>query len=455
MQKRKLAVIIFLLLAFTGNNAVYGWSEHPMLVGTALKRHPAWLTLQAVEARTLESFILKNEKALEAFLAEHEKWSQANLPNYLPLPATLRFEATGDESNVKLRFLRAIRVNPHARMPLYLHLMPLESDTGLQLISPSEVTTLLDVGVMSQTRYVSVVAGEQVSPFQVMNSATDEPDYGFDLGLFEDNETEYGKVYGFGKQAFGNPKLEYSSQAPFHMGFYHEEGVLYLFGPFLKQTFVDYRVNLYHALSVFAFGQGESYWGWRFAGWAMHYAGDLTMPYHCKPLPGTSTLKMIWMNIKAIFGWKQDVKDAIQLVSNKHSVFEQFQWEELRHAIVNRNFKHPFLLALENPYPTVKYDNRFIYDEASAKAVSKAVDCNDALMRFVPARFVDDPTVEVADLPDFTRISTVILDEKGQKSVDGLSEVIAERMRSFSMTMNSFLEEILEQNSPNLQKKIQ
>ena len=42
-----------------------------------------------------------------------------------------------------------------------------------------------------------------------------------DIGLFADNGTDFGQGYGFGIQPFGNPNLEYSSQAPFHMGFYH------------------------------------------------------------------------------------------------------------------------------------------------------------------------------------------------------------------------------------------
>jgi hypothetical protein len=60
-------------------------------------------------------------------------------------------------------------------------------------------------------------------------------------------------------------------------------------------------------------------------GWGMHYLGDVSMPYHSKPLPGVSTLRMIWINLKAILGFPKSRGNAVQLVSNKHTVYEEFQ----------------------------------------------------------------------------------------------------------------------------------
>ena len=61
----------------------------------------------------------------------------------------------------------------------------------------------------------------------VLATAADEPDYGHDINLFSDNPGEAGQRYGFGTQPFGDPRFEFSSQAPFHMGFYHEAAVIY------------------------------------------------------------------------------------------------------------------------------------------------------------------------------------------------------------------------------------
>src|SRR3990172_2835445 len=71
--------------------------------------------------------------------------------------------------------------------------------------------------------------------------AADEPDYGMDIGLWDDNGTAYGKAYGFGKQPFGNPALEFASQAPFHMGFFHESAIVYKAAGVLRRTYPEDR----------------------------------------------------------------------------------------------------------------------------------------------------------------------------------------------------------------------
>lgn len=420
-----------------------GWSEHPMLVGPSLQALPVWSSLAPVRAKSLTHFLMDNETELAAFLADQEIWSKDHLPNYLSRPESLAFVATEKKDDILKRFFYAIRLNPAVKLPLYLHLLPSDSFGTHAVALPQHITTLSKLGVMAHTRYVFLEEGEYVSAFEVLRTASDEPDYGFDLGLFENNSTDYGKIYGFGKQPFGNPNLEYGSQAPFHMGFYHESKILYAFGPFLKNTFADYRINLYRALSLFAFQQGEDYWGWRFMGWSMHHLGDLSMPYHSKPLPAVSTLKMIWINLKAMLGWKQSKTDAVQLVSNKHTVLEEFQWEELRKALTENDLQHPFLRALRQPDEIIPYSDLFIYDVVSKKAADQSISCNDALLKFVPQRFVSDPSIEVGDLPEMDHLVEVIRSEKGEAAVNGLNEAIAERMRSFSMAMRSFLDNML------------
>ncbi|KAF0129063.1 MAG: hypothetical protein FD155_2738 [Bacteroidetes bacterium] len=443
MRKTLLLLLSAFIFTICGSIKTFGWTEHPMLVGPSLAGLPVWNNRKAIEVRSLESFLVKNERALEEFLKSQEEWSVKNLPNYSPRPEALTFKATGTGEDIKHRFLTAIRINPHAKLPLYLHLLSHQADFGLEKALPQDITTLKDLGIMSNTNYIWLNEGSTIPAFDVMNTATDEPDYGFDLGLFDDNDTDYGATYGFGNQPFGNPKLEYSSQAPFHMGFYHEADIVYFFGPILKRTYVDYRINLYKSLSLFAFKQGEDYWGWRFMGWAMHYVGDLSMPYHSKPLPAVSPWKMIWINIKAMLGWKQSRTDAIQLVSNKHTVFEEFQWQELRKAHVNQDMNHPFMIALTNPYPAIAYTDRFIYDVLSKESAAKSIDCNKALLEFIPFRLVQDPAIEANETSEIKKIVEVVRQEKGNEAVTGLNLVIAERMRAFGMAMRSFLDEML------------
>ena len=111
----------------------------------------------------------------------------------------------------------------------------------------------------------------------MLSSASDEPDYGLDIGLWENNDTKFGKEYGYGKQPFGNPKLDYGTQAPFHMGFYHESGIIYDAARVSKKLSRN-KESPVPFLAKLAFQTGHPYWGYRFAGWGLHYLQDLTMP---------------------------------------------------------------------------------------------------------------------------------------------------------------------------------
>jgi hypothetical protein len=434
----RLALLNALIILLTFKNAL-AWSEHPLLVYPALKHLPIWETLDSIRAVELKTFLLENEQDLEAFLEQQEAWSRQNLPNYAPRPETLAFRATGNADDILQRFFNAIRINPNAKIPLYLHLIPGHDSQGRPVADPSQLTTLSRIGDMKYSTYLWVGEGEWLAPLDVLSTANDEPDYGFDLGLFEDNNTDYGLIYGFGTQPFGNPNLEYSSQAPFHMGFYHEAGILYKAGPFLKRTWLDYRINLYKQLAEFAFGQDEPYWGWRFMGWGMHYVGDVSMPYHSKPLPGVSVLRMIWINLKAILGFPKSRDNAVQLVSNRHTLYEEFQIQVLRQVYEQQNWEHPFIKALKNPKEFVPFSEDFIIEVAAREAVGKATFIDKALVRYMPRFMVSDPAVEVSDVPELKRIVEVMIEGNGPQAVENMSLAIAERLESYSMHIQSYL----------------
>lgn len=419
------------------------WSEHPLLVRPVLKDHPFWSSAAPVEAKSLATFLRETAGSLEPFLAKHESWSVSNLPGYVPCPAELAFIPATDPEELLKRFYHAIRLNPDARIPLYLYLFPGEEREGRVEIPLKEVTTLRDTGSMQASSYVRLQEGERVSPFRVLCTASDEPDYGFDLGLFEDNGTNYGAKYGFGEQPFGNPNLEYSSQAPFHMGFFHEARILYTFGPFLKKTFIDYRIFLFRELSAFAFENNQPYWGWRFLGWSMHYLGDVSMPYHMRPLPGVSTTRMIWINLKAILGASAAKDNAVQLVSNRHTVFEEFQLQVMREAYLGNNQNHPFIKSLRTPVNGVPFSLEYVVDVAAAESAASAKVTDRALKRNVPRRMVSDPEVEVSHLTELQRLTGIIREEKGQQSVDALTMVIANRMEAFARDMHTLFEDML------------
>jgi len=230
------------------------------------------------------------------------------------------------------------------------------------------------------------------------------------------------------------------------MGFYHEAKILYKFGPFLKQTYLDYRLYLYKALSEFAFQNNQPYWGWRFMGWGMHYMGDVSMPYHMRPLPGVSTARMMWTNLKAIIGFPKAKDNAVQLVSNRHTVFEEFEVQSVRQALRENNVNHPFLAALVNPVPPVPFSEDFFRNVATKESAASGKSIDRILKKQVPRLLVSDPTVEANDLPETDRIVAFIAEEKGQAAVDEITAAIAVRMQFFSMHIRSYMDAILEKS---------
>ncbi|MFP4064209.1 MAG: hypothetical protein ACLFS0_01740 [Bacteroidales bacterium] len=417
----------------------FGWSEHPMLARPALAGLGLWDEIGPTEVKHLTTFLLETENRLEPFLASHEHWARTHLPHYQPRPDDLAFRAGGDTTDIVLRFLQAIRVNPGMQMPLYLHPLPGQTignhpHPGPQVITPGRNTEFIHLPIHIQLR-----EGEKIPPLDVLVTANEEPDYGFDLGLFTDNQNDYGTRYGFGEQPFGNPNLAYSSQAPFHMAFYHEAGIVYRFAPELNRTFLDYRVHLFRELSVFAFSNDQHYWGWRFLGWSMHYAGDITMPYHSKPLPGYSTSRMLWINLKAMLGFPRNVEDAVQLVSNRHTAMEAYQQQELRRAYLTNNFTHPFFQALALPEFPVPYFQNFIRTYASYGAASQSTHTDALLAKHLPEYMVSDPSVEVSEMPQLKNLARLVHAEQGGESAEALNAMIAERLSAYSMSIRALL----------------
>jgi len=435
-----LITIIQVLVAIVFN--ANAWSEHPLLAHPALSNIPDLKNKQPIEAMSLSNFLIKEEKGLALMMKDFEDWARLSIPNYAPTPDQLKFNATGNTNDIVTRFLYAIRINPNAKMRLYLHLLPNESVGDYQLINPQELTTLNDYSSLKHTNYFEITEGQEVSPLSVLCTANDEPDHGFDLGLFENNNTDYGLLYGFGKQPFGDPNLEYGSQAPFHMGFYHEASIVYFFGPFLKKTYPEYRISLFKKLSEYAFATGNDYWGWRFMGWGMHYLGDLSMPYHTAPLPGVSPLKMIWINLKAMLGFPESKNDAVQIVSNRHSVLEYFQWVVLRDAYFNNPDSCQIIKALRNPVDLVEYSNDFPRNIVAKESVERSKYVDFALRNYIPEKLVSDPKFKTPGSPELKTLLAQMRKDKGDESIVMMTNLLADIMRSYSMHLQSYYRSI-------------
>jgi hypothetical protein len=236
------------------------WTNHAYLTFPALGGQPEYR--QAVSVEPLDSFLAKEKDKIGEVLKAEEAWALANIKAYPPRPSSLDFLKT-KEPDFRLRFLKALRLNPDMKLLLYIMVLPGSPPPAKKPLPWSALSVLAHD--FQNKIYVPLDPGEKISALDVLSSASDEPDNGLDIGVWEDNDTPFGKEYGYGKQPFGNPKLSSGTQSPFHMGFYHESSIVYKAASYVQRTFPEQRAHLYHSLAKLAFQTGHPYWGYRFA----------------------------------------------------------------------------------------------------------------------------------------------------------------------------------------------
>lgn len=392
---RRVAAV--LLVSWVG--PALAWSNHGMPTAVALGELPELRAAAPVAVESIERFVQDQAGALEVLLAQEEQWARANVPSYPVRPDALAFKASSDVSPAELRrrFVAALRLNPQSRLALFAQRLPGQDDAGHEVLNWSKVTTLKGDGTQFATRFVSLAEGERISPLEVLIAAVDEPDYGLDLGLWQDSGSAVSASYGMGTQPFGNPVLEYSGQAPLHMGYYHESAIIYAAAGFLKRTFPEYRLHLYQTLAKHALKSGHPYWGFRFAGWAMHYVQDETQPYHAKVLPGIGTTRMLWINAIDMAGFHDAKNNAITLVSNRHTAIENYQYWTMRQALQAGQLNHPVLAALRDRSrdPAPPWRDNTLRDDLSRESHDRADALDKALEQTLPARLVSDPKYQM------------------------------------------------------------
>jgi hypothetical protein len=392
-RRARLALFMFLIGMATSARP---WSNHALCTWPALSVLPRVAQAAPVAAEPLEDFLVAEGKALATLLDDEERWARAHVPTYPARPEGLAFRVDGaNPAELRPRFLAALRVNPEVRLRLYVQVTPGQSLGGRRAIGESAVTTLQRNETTRSNQYAELQPGEAVPVIDVVATASDEPDHGFDIGLWEDSGTPYGRLYGLGKQPFGaNPQVEFASQAPLHVGFFHEAAIIYKAGPFLQRTYPEYRIHLYQALAAHALRTGHPYWGWRFAGWALHYIQDLTQPYHARVLPGRSVAGMLWINTLYLAGWKEPRVDAVTLVTNRHLALENYQLHRLRRAYLRGDTDDATLTALRdaNRDPPIPYADSTPREVITRESSGYADALDDLIAKSLPRKYTSDPS---------------------------------------------------------------
>jgi len=431
------------------SNQVMAWANHTLISQGLLESMPEVANAPAVEVESLESFLMATETQLAPFLAQQESWMQKNLRHYEPLPDALVFKASGNVQDIRQRFTHAIRINPNSRLNLYMQLNPGQKVGQGAALDAAEITTYKDNSYLDKIHILQLQPGDQVSAMDVVISANDEPDHGMDIGLYTDSSTEHGKIYGFGEQPFGNPKLEYGTQAPFHMGFYHEPELVFAAGGFLKRTYPEYRIQQFKHLAEFAFKSGHPYWGWRFMGLGLHYVGDFSNPYHITPVPGNNAASTIWVGLLNILGISGPQNDALQIVSNRHTAIEEFQERVMTEAFKEQQGEHETLQAIRSATSAGPYQHKFVIDVFAKGAYEQANALDEVILQTMPAMLVSDADVEFSELPERHRLVEKIREHRGQDAVNRLNHSLAELLSLFGENGKSYVQGILKASKLN------
>ncbi|TGL55992.1 hypothetical protein EHQ59_01715 [Leptospira kemamanensis] len=336
-------IISLTLVTFT--IPCFAWNNHAGITYLILKDHWKNQTVPMVKVESLNSFLNQERDSIQEVLSISEDWALTKLPHLTKTSEDLKFSPKKNDTNLVPQFYRALRVNPNHKAALYIQSVPTKEGKKLSL---EELTTLHEKGKLVNETFISLIEGEMIGADEVLVTATDEPDYDLDLHLFEDNNSEVGKLYGFGTQPFGNPAVEFSSQAPFHMGFFYEPKIIFTLAGFLKRTYPELRIHQFTELSKLAFRKGHSYWGYRFAGWALHYIQDLTQPYHSSVLPRVSAAKQIGVQLVSFVGYQTPKNNMIEFVSGRHTLIEEYQYYLIKNLIQTKNWNHPVASSIMN-----------------------------------------------------------------------------------------------------------
>lgn len=394
---KRLALLALTALALTAGNAL-AWSNHSFAAYRALEKMPEIAQKASVTVEPIEVFLKAQERAIESLLKSQETWAQSNLQAYPPRPSDLAFKADPARSDEMRRaaFLKALRVAPNSKLALYIQPDPWGPLPAAAALLPIGAVDTLPEQANATQRFIALKSGEQVAPLTVVASAADEPDYGLDINLWSDSPSEWGKVYGFGGLPFGNPALYFSTQAPFHMGFFHEDRVIYMAAPFIKKTFPLMRAYQYSSLAALAFRTGHNYWGWRFTGLALHYVQDLTQPYHANLSPGNSSIKLIGINLLAMAGLPRWKNEMIVLLSNRHLALEKYQNQLISNAALARQDT-----ALEQALRSGDMDTNYppwsdLYarDVVSRQSHAYGSKLTNILIDTLPAAYMSDPSFD-------------------------------------------------------------
>ncbi len=441
--------LLILAVGFVATSAM-AWGDHRFPSYRAFERMPEVARAAPVKVESLQEFLRVEETGVEKLLAQQQAWAEGNLQYYPVLPTALAFKAnpSRDDETRKKAFLMALRVAPNYPFALYFQGDPRKPrPAGAPLVHGAVNTLPMSAGVAFS--YFPLQSNQTIDALTVLATASEEPDNGVDINLWSDNPSDWGQLMGLGAQPFGNPSLPYSSQAPFHMGFYHESPVIYKAAGFVTHTFPLLRHHQFSSLSILAFRTGHPYWGWRFAGLALHYLQDLTQPFHASLSPGDGTAKVIGINVLAMVGLPRWKDELIILLSNRHLALESYQATAMRrNATLQRDSAlEVSLRAMDKDGTYPAWSDNYLRDTVSAQAAAKGAELVQTLLNSMPKTYVSDPKFDFGPVSSTIALNDEVETAASSEARQHLESTIAELLGNLGAHSRNAIRGILRVSS--------
>jgi hypothetical protein len=354
------------------------WNTHAILTRASVGPLQISRLADSVPVLPLEEFLSRARQELPDIAKWHDELlaAKSGLPSP-PDPGYRRAWSTEAD------FLAGFRLNPELRID-YVRVLHWDEVPQDAPHNPSREGP-------PGNAYVAVALHDSLSAQDVLATFADEPDWGMDQDLFSIEQV------GYGSPAFG-PWHGLSSQAPFHMAFFHEHPLLLRFVPRLHKSFLAERVRLFFRLAGLAFQKCIDYWGWRFTAWALHYLQDLTQPYHATPFP-PSLLKLLGRFLQDPHP-RGFVDRNRNCLVNHHILFEAAVHYILNQAAKNHS-DHVFLRALAAGSEILPGTLIALLHEASRTAARVAKQLDRTSVKLFKLPNLDDPGYILAEDPCF------------------------------------------------------
>ena len=317
---------------------------------------------QKVVVEPLDEFAYEEREKIAAAIGNADNWSSTHFANYRHVPIQLLVNLKKTSSmRAGNALLDAIRVNHKYFGGWYVQ----RASTDYYIDATAQITELADYsnnyyGYHADLPFFRIKTGDEVDALDVLCTAAEIPDCGLDGGLWEDSASQYASLYGLGNMPFGE-KRESGQRASFHAPMYYNDFLTALY-PTAQAPYAFYRIKTLREVAKIAFETGHPYWGYHFAGLALHYIEDSTFPYHVKMLPGHSDFEVTVAALAEISGTGKQLRQIIDLTLTEHFLLEFYISSRLI-ADWNNDGAGRFSLSCANP----KYDIKQSYNDELPK----------------------------------------------------------------------------------------